>query len=225
MDYWPHAVFRAPEVRWRLASATIQGGLPTLGPAKTSGTDGGGLWVCEMSGIWLRKREQIKAARALDVILDGGLNKIVVGSCESAFAPWAKRGEPVPHSNGSPFSGATFYAGVSPGGRLIEAAPLRATTLRIALPSGVKLDGGEVISIRHPVHGERRYGIGRIGEDGVVAIRPPLREAVTAGTKVDFISGACVMRLANPSEFFEPIRLSRSSMLNPVFVEAFPDAV
>jgi len=214
MDYWPSAFFPAPEIRWRLQNRVIRGGQPVLGPARTSGTIGAGLWVCEMSGIWLRKRDQLRVARALDMILDGGLTSIVVGTCETAFAPWARPADPVPHSDGSPFSDETFYAGAAPVGSVVADAPLRATKLRIGLPAG------EAFAIRHSTKGERRYQVARVSGDEVT-FRPELREAVAAGTEVHFHNPGCVMKLANPDEFFEPIRLGRFSTLNPVFVESF----
>lgn len=221
MDYWPRTLFPAIEVRWRLMHRTIQGGIPVeLGP-RVTGTTGGGLWVCEMSGIWLRTRDQIRTARALDARLDGGLTEIVVGSCEARFATWAAPSESVSHSDGSPFSDETFYAGASPAGTVASDAALRATTLIITLPDGVSLMGGEAISINHPTRGPRRYTIARVGEAGEVTIRPPLREAATSGTEVDFATGACVMRLANADDFFSAIRLGRFGDLAPVFVEAF----
>ena len=220
MDYWPSAFFPAPEIRWRLQNRVIRGGQPVLGPARTSGTIGAGLWVCEMSGIWLRKRDQLRVARALDMILDGGLTSIVVGTCETAFAPWARPADPVPHSDGSPFSDETFYAGAAPVGSVVADAPLRATKLRIGLPAGVSLLGGEAFAIRHSTKGERRYQVARVSGDEVT-FRPELREAVAAGTEVHFHNPGCVMKLANPDEFFEPIRLGRFSTLNPVFVESF----
>lgn len=220
MDYWPSALFPAPEIRWRLQNRVIMGGQPVLGPARTSGTIGAGLWVCEMSGIWLFRTEQIRLARALDMILDGGLTSIVVGTCETAFAPWARPADPVPHSDGSPFSDETFYAGAAPVGMVVADAPLRSTKLRIGLPAGVSLLGGEAFSIRHPTKGERRYQVARVNGDEVT-FRPELREAVAVGAEVHFHNPGCVMKLANPDEFFEPIRSNRTSFLNPVFVEAF----
>jgi len=220
MDYWPSALFPAPEIRWRLQNRVIMGGQPVLGPARTSGTIGAGLWVCEMSGIWLFRTEQLRLARALDMILDGGLTSIVVGTCETAFAPWARPADPVPHSDGSPFSDETFYAGAAPVGMVVADAPLRSTKLRIGLPAGVSLLGGEAFSIRHPTKGERRYQVARVNGDEVT-FRPELREAVAVGAEVHFHNPGCVMKLANPDEFFEPIRSNRTSFLNPVFVEAF----
>lgn len=221
MDYWPRQLFPAAEVRWHLQNRVIGGGMPVVGPARMTGTDGGGLWVCEMTGIWLRKREQIMAARALDAIMDGGLQSIVVGSCEARFARWAVSSESVPHSDGSPFSDDAFYAGASPTGLVSADAALRTTTLILDMPDGVSLIGGEAISIVHPIKGPRRYTIARVGDAGAVTVRPPLREAVTAGTAVDFSTGACVMRLANADDFFSAIRMGRFADLSPVFVEAF----
>lgn len=220
MDYWPSALFPAPDVRWRLQNRVVNGGLPVIGPARPGGTIGAGLWVCEMSGIWLRKPHQLRVARALDMILDGGLTSIVVGSCEAKLAPWATPGDPVPHSDGSPFSDASFYSGSEPTGSVLEPAPLRATSLRLSLPSGISLLGGEAFSIRHPTWAERRYQIARVYGDRIT-FRPELREAIEAGTTLHFHKPGCVMRLANGEEFFEPIRLGRFSHLNPVFVEAF----
>lgn len=220
MDYWPRALFPASDIRWRLQNRVIGGGMPVVGPSRSSGTIGGGLWVCEMSGIWLRKREQIQAARALDMILDGGLTRIVVGACESRYAPWARPTEPVPHSDGSPFSDETFYAGSAPTGTVTAAAPLRATTIALSLPAGASLIGGEAFSIRHPVKGERRYQISRV-EGAQVTFRPELREAVTTGTEVHFHDVGCVMRLANPDEFLSAISMGRFADLAPTFVEAF----
>jgi len=220
MDYWPGALFPAREVRWRLQNRVIGGGLPVIGPARASGTIGAGLWVCEMSGIFLHRREQLMAARALDMILDGGLTPIVVGSCEAAFVPWARPTDPVPHSDGAPFSDTTFYAGSAPVGTVLADAPLRETRLRLTLPSSAALEGGEVFSIQHPTKGERRYIVSRINGDQAT-FRPELREAVAAGTEVHFHNPGCVMRLANPDEFFTAIRSSRTAELSPIFVEAF----
>lgn len=220
MDYWPSALFPARDVRWRLQNRVISGGMPVIGPARASGTIGAGLWVCEMSGIWLHRREQLMAARALDMILDGGLTPIVVGSCEAAFAPWARPSVPVPHADGAPFSDETFYAGAAPTGVISADAPLRATSVTMVLPERATLIGGEVFGLRHPNRAERRYQIGRVNGDRVT-FRPELREAVLAGTTVHFHDPGCVMRLANPDEFFTAIRSSRTADLSPVFVEAF----
>lgn len=220
MDYWPRHLFPAMEIRWRLQNRVIGSGLPVIGPARPVGTIGAGLWVCEMSGIWLYTPEQLKAARALDMILDGGLTPLVVGSCETAFAPWAVPTEPVSHSDGSPFADATFYAGDAPTGTVVSSAALRATSLQLALPEGVSLTGGEAFSIRHANKGERRYQVSRVSGD-MVTFRPELREAVPAGTEVHFADVGCVMRLANPDEFLSAIRAGRTADLAPVFVEAF----
>lgn len=220
MDYWPSALFPAREVRWRLQNRIINGGTPVLGPARPSGTVGAGLWVCEMSGIWLHRREQLQAARALDMILDGGLTRIVVGSCESQFAPWARPVQPAPHSDGAPFSDAALYAATAPTGTIVTGAPLRATALTMTLPSGAALLGGEAFGIKHPTKGERRYQVARVNGDRVT-FRPELREAVPAGAEVHFHDVGNVMRLANPDDFFSAIRSGQTSDLSPTFVEAF----
>lgn len=220
MDYWPHRLLPAPEIKWQLVNRVTQGGLPVVGPARTSGMIGAGLWTCELSGIWLRKPEQLKVARALDMILDGGLTPIVVGSCESRIAPWARPTTEVPHSDASPFSDGSFYAGSAPVATVTGAAPLRATSLQIALPLGASLTGGEAFSIKHPNKAERRYQIARVN-GSAITFRPELREAVSVGAELHFHNPGCKMKLVNPDEFLGPVRMGRFGEINAKFVEAF----
>ena len=63
--------------------------------------------------------------------------------------------------------------------------PLRATIISLEMISGA-LQGGEHFSIVHPVCGWRKYRVSRVGE-GTAEIRPPLREAILAGTSLYFI--------------------------------------
>lgn len=220
MDYWPRSLFPAREVRWTLVNRTVSGGLPVLGPAKVAGSMGAGLWTCEMSGIWLHSAGQLKAARALDMILDGGLTPIVVGSCELNLTPWARPTEPVPHSDAAPFSDQSFYAGAAPVATASAPAPLRATSLQVSLPSGAQLTGGEAFSIKHPSKAERRYQVARVNGN-TITFRPELREAVQVGEELHFYNPGCKMRLANSDDFLSAITSGRTADMVAQFVEAF----
>lgn len=221
MDTWPRHLFPPVEERWRLMQVALSGPTAVAGVNRFARTDGGGVWVCEMTGIWLRTTAQIKAARALEALLDGGATSIIVPMCETAFAPYPNgySAHLVPHSDGTPFSDDTLYQGGLIDVTLAEAAALRATSLSVNLTASADLTGGERFSINHPGKSHRPYTVGKVGD--TLTIRPPLREATAADTELNFDSPRCVMRLANAEEFFGAIRLGRFSNLSPVFVESF----
>lgn len=226
MIIWPFDLFPAQEVKWTLRGVALSGGTALAGFPTMAKTDGGGIWVCEMSGIVLRKKNQIKAARALDWLMDGGASKVIVDACECGFGPsgFSPSGG-VPHSDGTSFSDGSLYAGAGFGVIIHSAASLRSTQVVLTLPEGIELEGGEAFSVVHPVKGTRRYGVARIlsqdDRDVTVEIRPPLREALAGGEHAEFCKPANVMRLANPDEFMEAIRMGRFGSARPVFVEAF----
>lgn len=223
---WPLSSLPPQESAWHLRLTSVSGGTSVNGLNRLSMTDGGGRWTCSMSGVWLRRPEQIKLARALESLMDGGAGLAVVPACERAFAPLPGGGvvADVPHGDDASFGDGALY-GASSIVVTADAAPLRATTLTVTRALAAALIGGERFSIDHPARGKRLYTVSRVEavSDGVdrITIRPPLREAITDDTVLDFDNPGCVMRLANPDEFFEPIRLHRFSYLNPTFVEAF----
>jgi hypothetical protein len=220
MDVYPFDALPPATERWLLDAVTIGGGLPASGPAALARTDGGGLWTCWMNDIALETRAQIKAARALEAILDAGATNIIVPAFEWAFSP-----ELVTHSDSSPFSDGSWYSSSPVEAELTAIAALRATVLSASFAGGVPLEAGERFSIVHPTRNKRLYTVARVleadGDDYSIEIRPPLREAVTASTELDFSNPGCVMRLANPKEFLGAIDATLSSTANAVWVEAF----
>ena len=224
MDTWPINLFAPRSVRWRLQGVSNSGGTSVSGLNRFARTDGGGFWVCQMSGIWLRRRDHLLAMRALEGLLAGGVATILVPSCECRLKPLPVEvttcGGTVPHSDGSPFSDGTEYVSGA-----IEitaaAAALRATSLTISIVTGSGLRGGEHFSIDHTTKGRRMYRVIRVGEAGVVTIDPPLREAITADTILDFDNPSLPMRILNPDDFFGAIELGRFAEAAPLFQESF----
>jgi hypothetical protein len=108
--------------------------------------------------------------------------------------------------------------------RWLKSAALRTTTLQVAFVDAAPLLGGEPFSILHPVRGKRLYGIHSVGETvgGVteITIRPPLREAIAAGTELDFDNPGCVMRLANP-DWLSALDPAHEMTAAPNWIEAF----
>lgn len=181
--------------------------------------DGGGLWMGEQS-FYFHCPSQIRAARAIEAQLDGGVEEIVAWSHETPFSPGRSRTlEGVPHSDGSTFSDGTLYAGVGFSLTVAAAAPLRGTQL-VVTGDAAALRGGERFSISHPTMGLRRYVIGRV-DGNVLTIRTPLREALTGGERMDFDRVGCVVRLLNPDEFLGAVSLNSDVAAVAKWVESF----
>lgn len=218
MDHWPWDLLTPRQERWRLQGVALNGGTTVAGTQRPSRTDGGGIWVGEQSFL-LTTRDQIKAARAIEAILDGGVGKIVAWSFEEPFAPGNLVPAAVPHSDGAPFGDGTLYGSVPAGATVTADCALRATHIPLTMLSGV-LQGGEHFSIIHASAGWRRYRVARVG-DGYAEIRPPLREAIPSGTALYFVRVGLGVRLANPDEFFGALDPSRIIEVTARWVEAF----
>ncbi|MFZ4165177.1 hypothetical protein [Brevundimonas sp. NPDC058933] len=219
MDIYPFDLLPPATERWRLSSVALSGGVsPTRAPT-LSRTDGGGFWMCWMNEIELITRPQIKAARALEASLDGGVTSIIVPAFDWVFSP-----ETVAHADGSPFEDGSLYLSSPVAATVTAPAALRATILQAMFVGGGPLEAGERFSIIHPTKGKRLYTIARIrdrvADTYTLEIRPPLREAVLAGAEVDVSTPGCVMRLGNPDDFLGAIDALHESVANAIWVEA-----
>lgn len=208
MNFWPWDLLTPRTDRWRLRGVAINGGVTVEGASPRSRTDGGGLWVGEQTYL-IHGRDAIKAVRAVEAALDGGLGRMVIWSHEKPFAPGDLTLAEVPHSDGAPFGDGSLYASAPAGATVAANAAKRATTLTIAMISGL-IQGGENFSITHPTKGTRRYRVKGVDGDQIT-IRPPLREAVTVGEEMNFLRVGCVCWLANPDDFLDALDAQRGS--------------
>lgn len=214
---WPWKILTPREENWRLSSVTANGGQTVGGVSRLSRLDGGGLWVGEQS-FFFHTVEQIRVARALEALMDGGATPMIAFSFEEPFSP-RPTGERVGFSDGASFEDGSLFAGAGFALTVSGDAALRSTTLTVTGAS-TSLLGGERFSIIHPNMGRRRYTVGRVDGD-TLTIRPPLREAVTAGSELDFNKVGCPCRLANPDEFLGSLQVTRHIEATARWIEAF----
>lgn len=182
-----------------IETARISGGVSLSGVEDSIATDGGGRWYAVADDVSLHRRERIMTWRAFKSAISGGIDPFVFPICDARHQPIAGKIK-VPHSDGTPFSDDTLYSQGSCEVYVAADAPLRATTLQLDIVNlGRPLVGGERFSIDHPVWRHRCYQIGRIiaqsDTAATVQFHPPLREAVTAGTPVDFNNPRFVARV------------------------------
>lgn len=215
---WPYSLLPAIEERARLQGVSMSGGQSAGGTSQAIRLGGGGLWVIEQAFV-AHGREGMKAARALDGLLDGGATEVIVSLTEDQYWPAGLEVTEVPFSDEAEFSDGSGFATIPPGGITTASAALRATTLSVTALSG-DIEGGERFSIIHTTKGKRLYKVVSVG-DGAITIRPPLREAVAAGVDLDFLTPGCVCRLANADDFMGALNGDWVSDVTAVWVEAF----
>ena len=194
---FPTHLFNPANIKISLQGATIVSQPSLSGVGQVLRTDGGGFWVCEMSGIVLRTPEHVRGWRAWETELAGGVERIVVPVADIRYAPLAYAGKRI----AKPVQVRTtdvdpFFPASGPYGpnraivATVGAAAFRATQLIVTIAKGAPVQSGSTFSINHPTKGRRMYRVGRIlsrnGMSATFNSEPPLREAVNTGTAVDF---------------------------------------
>lgn len=203
LPIFPAHVFNPNSVRSYIERKTLSGGTSLSGVEDTVLTDGGGRWVIELSDIALDTPRQIRSWDSWNGYLNAGTADVLVPfvSIETAPRPALGRGYMPPsdiYANDPLYPTIVRFQAPYIIAKLAESAPLRATTLRITMQHGAPIEGGERFSL-----GERGYRIRRKLSDGLFQIEPPLREAVTAGTEVNF-DWPVVRCRAVPAEDWSP---------------------
>jgi hypothetical protein len=219
---FPRGILPVSRVGWRITTPSQDALTNLAGQPQQLFPSGGGCWFLTLDDIFGRGRDGRLALRALEAALQNGANPIIISPCDCRQAPLGAGqsfGEE-PHTDGSPFD--DFIAGE---GNPITvtfgaSAALRATTVRLTQTAGGTITEGMQFSVDHATWGRRMYRLIRDNADSphTWKIRPPLREAVTNGTAVDFNRPGCVMRLAGNFAIEQTVR-GRLDTAKASFVE------
>lgn len=219
MLIFPTCTFAPNGVDADLARRTVSGGVALSGAEDLIGTDGGGRVTLEFQDFYLDDPAVAGAYRALSTLSDGGVTPFFVPFCDARHQPTNGRVS-VPHSDGASFSDESEYQQGDASAVTAAAAPLRATTITL---TGINfprpLHGGEWFSIDHPTYRHRAYRVGMINGDSIT-FRPPLREAVPAGTPLNFADPLCTMRVDGDMRSGSTLGYAEAPSLR--FVEHFP---
>jgi len=200
-----------------IEARTVSGGTSIAGDEDLIRADGGGRVVVEFSDPDLGPPAHAQAWRSLDALLDGGAASIIVPLGDARNNGMGDVRLP---PGGLPWWDEIAFAGVDTGAK-VAAAGLRATTLTVtvtALPGSIR--PGQWCSIDHTNRRYRAYRIAKVSDNGAtvtIDIRPPLREAVAAGTPIDFVDPKCTMRL--DGEMKSPTTLGYAESEGVRFVE------
>lgn len=198
--------------------ALLSGGTALNGEEDAIASDGGGRWFADLGDADLFTRDRVLLWRGFKSAIRYGAVPFVFPVCDIRHQPTKGRVS-VPHSDGSSFSDDSLYGSGDCEAVTTADAVLRATQVSLELTTGKPVIGGERFTIDHPAMRHRCYQIGQVLSPTTFQFHPPLREAVPAGTQVDFNNPRCVMRVdgAMPAPLAGPRWASSSAR----FVEDF----
>lgn len=199
---WPRAVLKPKRANFNIASRSLAGPSSISGVSQIMASDAG-IWKATFADIIIKRSSSaVLAFRAISTLLEGRMHPILLPRC-GAYQPyeanWRQLVQGVPHSDGTPFGDASLYRTRSIDIRLVSNIPLRGTAANVVLVAAGFLHPGQDFSI-----GERMYRIRTVQMTGdntaAVTFRPPAREAVAAGSEMEFDNPVCRMRLASDAE-------------------------
>lgn len=228
---FPTHLFKPAAIRPSRRGGVISGGESLSGVEDVIHTSGGGFWIVSMSGIELIDPDLVRAWRAWEAHLDNGAVDVLVPIADVRQAPrpfaggmLARPSALKPTSDDPYFPEATAFATPFVVATIVTAAALRATQVMIEVTRGARLKGGEFFALTHPTKGRRLYMIERVlyrtGQHAVVKIMTPLREAVAAGTTVDFDWPSLVCRLVPGTDISPDLQQGRSASVGILFRES-----
>lgn len=229
---FPTHLFNPSRIQPRLMGVAITGGETLSGIVDNIRTDGGGYWQLGCYGISLHNDDLVRAWRAWEATLDGGVTRVLVPVPDVRMAPRpivaGKPGSPSGMLEGSDdpyFPEAVGFASPFVVARVAATAALRATSLQIEIVRGQRLKGGEHFALTHATKGRRVYRVARVlardGQIATVQIRPPLREAIAADASADFDWPSFVATLLPEAEISPEIEYGRHGVIDITFREAF----
>lgn len=217
---WPDEILRPTNVSFDLDSRSLAGPASVSGATQVVASDAG-IWKATLGSVIVKSRQAVILHRALAALLEGRLGSILIPLCR-AYQPSTDEAETagdyeqVPHSDGAFHSDDSGYV-ISPIIDVVAAAnaAVRATTLLVTVNYAGEIQPGQHFSI-----GERLYRIRSYDSTtGTMTIRPPLREAVTAGGRLEFDDPVCKMRLANDDGMDLELALRKFGTPSIQFVE------
>lgn len=192
------ANFLAPvSVSVDVLGSSISGGRNGQGESQTIEMSGGGLLTSTYTDCKLTEPEQYEYVNSLGARLNGGFRYINVPIITDWYGPFAGK-KPIiggiPHSDGSLFSDTSGYSQASVYGEITAAASLNAGIIKMRVYGLSRpLRWSDWFSIYHETKGWRAYRYWEVLDATAeanpvytLALSPPLREAVTVGTRVEF---------------------------------------
>jgi len=215
---WPVHVLRPQNVAFDIAPRSLAGPSSVSGFSQVVASDAG-IWKARLGSVIVSRRNHVLAWRAIDALLEGRLNPILVPLCR-AYQPVPADfvDDDVPHSDDAPFDDETEYDGSVISVFLAADMAVRAVSGSVNIAYAGTLQPGQHFSL-----GERLYRLRTVTYTGAntadITFRPPLREAAAVGAVLEFDNPVCRMRLVSDQEMNLELAGRRRSAPTVNFIE------
>ena len=221
---WPSLLIPENQQWTPSNGAARDGGRTLAGTRRMASWAAGGAWSAMFENVALSTPDEILTAQALDALLNGGAEPIVVPRRPGDQAPGVVAY--VPFSDDSTFSDGTEFASEGPYGVLDGAVAAYDTEIAFTWP-GEALRGGEDFSLE-TADGPRLHRIAQFttieaisgGFSYVAQIRTPARTSHLSGAEMNFVNPKCTMHMTNAKELSAMLQINRWGFFNAEFVEA-----
>lgn len=219
MIYWPAAILRPTSVTFWLDMQSSSGGRAVTGTERIIQRDP--FWKAKLT-IPVVGSAKITMARALFARLDGRATPLIMPVYDCGRGPGAGAATGYryanavsPHSDSTGFSDGTFYAETRIVASASSAAAVRAVTLPVNMTLGDprRIVAGQYLSIANRLHIIREIAVTGAAT-ATLTIRPPLREAVAAGQRIEFDRPCGTFRLSSDDQSALTLEMLRFSSLS-----------
>ncbi|MDX0512573.1 hypothetical protein GOL41_26365 [Sinorhizobium medicae] len=219
-----------------VTGSSIDGGRNGVGEGQTIEMSGGGIVTATYEDCKIKNPEHYEYVNWLGARLNGGFRFINVPIITDWFGPFPTVNNlPAPivsgitHSDGSYFSDGAGYSQATVYGEITEAAALNAGIIKMRVYGLDRpLRWSDWFSIHHTTKGWRAYRywqvISKTSEGNPVytlALAPPLREAVSVGTRVEFARPRFVAKFKSDFTLPSVVEAFFVTQQSIQFVEAF----
>ncbi|RWQ16086.1 hypothetical protein [Mesorhizobium sp.] len=236
---------KASEMSFDSKGGGLEGGRNGLGESVTIETTGGGVFIASYENCFAQRPEEHEYINWVAARMNGSFRFMNVPIRSDWMGPFPTvNGVPkpiiggIPHSDGSLFSDGSGYSQATVFGTVGANAALNAGQMTINIfGASRRLRWSDWFSISHTVKGWRVYryweasdpvdvtvdvdGVSYSGSQYVISLDRPLREAVIAGTRIEFARPRCVAKFPVGFTLAWRARGFMQSSVSFQFVEAF----
>lgn len=222
------------KLTYDIVGSGMDGARNGVGQSISMDTSGGGVITCTVENCFLHYPEEHEYINWLGAELNGSFRFVNVPIWTDWIGPFPLVNgvqtaiiNGITHSDGALFSDGSGYSQATVTAVVTEDAALYDSTIKMTLSGATRaLWKSGWFSISHPTKGNRAYRYRKVVsgtlEDPLYTLvfTPPLREAVTAGTTVEWARPKCVMKF--PIGFTLPWEIEGFQETNPSmkFIEA-----
>lgn len=218
--YWPRLL--CPMVSTIEAVSRTVSGPPTILGTQQAIASSAGVWRVSFDGIPIQTDQRIQIWRALEVMIEGRSNAVMVPLRQRAFSVPLRVDGPAsyatPHADGTNHSDGSGYVTSLAAATTIEPAMRGASRIKVGAGLVGRIVPGMMFSIEDRMYSTKAASL---VDDAtwVLDVWPQLRDDVMVGASAEFGDLRCKTRLASDGEMKLPLTMGRSGLASVAFVE------